>query len=149
MAKDDAALDKVEADLAQHLHPDLFATRGDAIYKKAQLAQAAANAALAALRDPFMRAELYLQVTGSPLGSAAPLPQDFLIDMLERQEELADGVGDDRRRIVLREARAALKSLADDVRDAAVRGDGVAVRSINDRARYWKNLAFAAQGRGP
>jgi DnaJ-domain-containing protein 1 len=154
LADDD--LDRIETLLAQRLHPDRWQARGDRLHRKALLAQAAANEALAAVRDPWARGDTLLglqsEIDDLP---RTQLPTAFLVEQLELQEEVDDELAPARKRELTREVRAALKALRDDLAEAfavlEVGEDRIAAmsraRELVDRSRYWRNVQAALRGR--
>ena len=107
---DDDVFDQRELTLASRLHPDKWQGRGDRTHKRAQLAWSAVNEALAKTKDPFARAETLLTTPGEA-PPKAQVPQMFLMEQLELQEEIEGGVGGDRRKILNKTIRRELKEL--------------------------------------
>ncbi|MCO4769685.1 MAG: hypothetical protein KDA24_06600 [Deltaproteobacteria bacterium] len=156
-------LERRELALAKRLHPDSWQSRGERKHKQAQLAWSAVNEALAKTQDPFVRAETLLQgtdeATSGALSDTPSVPQTFLLEQLELQEEIEDGVDDGRRKVLNKEVRRALKELqrqlaghfeiieatqdagsaAGDARIAALRASWTVVHM----SRYWKNAQRA------
>jgi len=104
------ALERAYRELQRSVHPDRFASAGDAEKRLALQASAQANEAYRTLRDPVARAEYLLSLRGVDTNAETDtrLPVAFLTRQLERREaaEEAQGAGDD----------AALAALVDDVR---------------------------------
>lgn len=166
--QDDDAVEARELKLAARLHPDQWQGRGDRTHKQAQLAWAAVNTALKAVKDPFDRAMTLIESSeehddGLLGDSKRDVPQDFLIEQLELQEELESPVSDDRRKALNKQIRRELKELrrqlaghfeivdatahagaaAGEARIAALRG----ARSVVSRSRYWRNARQALRAR--
>ena len=151
----DDELDRIETLLARALHPDKWQARGDRLHRKALLAQSAANEALAAVRDPFARADTLLglqpEIDDLPRTS---LPTMFLMEQLELQEEVDDEVAPPRKRELNRQVRGALKELRAGLSEAFAGLDGddrlasmSTARELVDRSRYWRNVQAALRGR--
>lgn len=144
---DEGTLDRLEVELTRRLHPDAWASRGDRAQRKAMLAQAAVNDALAAVRDPFERAETLLGLFG---GARQALPQAFLLEQLDLQERIEQGIAEDERRPLRRQIKAELAALQARLRDAFARApapDALAeARDAADRSRYWRNAERALRG---
>jgi len=75
-------------------HPDRFATKGDRERRYSLEHATAINDAWRTLRIPVKRAEYLLACWGRPVGENAgrkiSIPQDFLMEVLELREEIAD-----------------------------------------------------------
>ncbi len=163
-ALDQDALEAKELVLAQRLHPDKWQGRGERKHKQALLAWAAVNVALEAVTDPFVRATTLISATDEHadglLGDGKrDVPQDFLIEQLDLQEELESPVDPARRKELNKQIRRALKELtrqlaghfeivdasghagdaAGDARLAALRG----ARAVVSQSRYWRNAQQA------
>jgi molecular chaperone HscB len=161
---DQDALEAKELVLAQRLHPDKWQGRGERKHKHALLAWAAVNGALKAVTDPFVRATTLIngtdEHTDGQLGDGKrDVPQDFLIEQLELQEELESPVDSARRKDLNKQIRRALKELtrqlaghfeivdasehageaAGDARIAALQG----ARAVVSQSRYWRNAQQA------
>ena len=159
----DDVFESRELTLAARLHPDKWQGRGDRTHKRAQLAWSAVNEALAKTQDPFIRGETLLKATdeadNGTLGNTATVPHGFLIEQLDLQEEIEDGVGPDRRKTLNRTIRRELKELcrqlaghfelieatdgagnaAGDARISALK----AAWTVVHMSRYWKNAQRA------
>lgn len=158
------ALEAKELALAQRLHPDKWQSRGERKHKHALLTWSAVNGALKAVSDPFERATTLIdgseEHADGLLGDGRrDVPQDFLIEQLELQEELETPVDGERRKELNRQIRRALKELsrqlaghfeaveasahageaAGDARIAALRG----ARAVVSQSRYWRNAQQA------
>ena len=138
-------LERGYRELQRSVHPDRFASAGDAQRRLALQASARVNEAYRTLRDPVARAEYLLSLRGIDANAETDtrLPVAFLTRQLERREaaEEAHQAGDD----------AALVALVDDVRrEAAAVGDDVAgLLDANDpaaamRVREWRFLSKLA-----
>lgn len=90
-----SVLEKTHRELSRALHPDKFA-QASASERRAALEKAAAvNEAWRMLRDPIKRAEALFRLHGIAVGEdkepkASP---DFLMDVLEQREALAEARG--------------------------------------------------------
>ncbi|HLK38036.1 MAG TPA: Fe-S protein assembly co-chaperone HscB [Polyangiaceae bacterium] len=115
-----SVVEKVHRELSRALHPDRY-VGASASERRAALEKAVeVNEAWRTVRDPLRRAEALLELSGAKVEEGRePRPEpEFLLEMLERREELADA----------RQARdlAAVRRLATSV---ASRGQEV-VRSL-------------------
>jgi molecular chaperone HscB len=143
---DDEALERAYRELQRSVHPDRFASAGDAPKRLALQASARANEAYRTLRDPVSRAEYLLSLHGIDARDDADtrLPVAFLTRQLERREAAEEALHarDD----------AALATLVDDARnEAAAAADVVArLRDAGDfaaaaaRVREWRFLGKIA-----
>jgi molecular chaperone HscB len=151
---DVAAMEARELLLSKRLHPDLWQARGDRLYRKALLAQSAVNEALKAVREPFQRALTLLEMHDD--GNVVPktlMPTSFLMDQLELQEEIEDGVEGERKRDLTKRARAELKAGREELGEL-LGGDLdlealTQVRATIDRSHYWRNIQKALRGTAP
>lgn len=153
----DEDLDGRELKLAQRLHPDRWQARGERMHRKALIAQSAVNEALKAVREPFGRAVVLLELIAD--GAEVPrtkLPTPFLVEQLELQEEIEEGVQGARKRELTAEARAALKALRERLSAGFVAATEpptteqlAALRDAIDRSHYWRNVQRALRGRAP
>ena len=140
--------------LAQRLHPDRWQGRGDRLHKRAQLAQSAVNEALGKITDPFTRSTTLLELQDEELPHP-PLPQAFLMEQLELQEQIEEGLDSAQRRALKKTVRAELKGLQEELTQAwssAEAGETAAFTTIQelvDRSRYWKNAELALRGQAP
>ncbi len=162
----DVEFDRRELLLAQRLHPDRWLARSDRLHRKALLAQSAVNEALESVRNPFRRAETLLALTDEQRSGALDeaskrLPPGFLMEQLELQESIQDGLDDGTRKALKKQTRRELKALqsiladafaALDVADAAV-DPGAArtstletIASTVSQSRYWRNIQTALRG---
>lgn len=149
-----AEIEARELLLAQRLHPDRWQGRGDRLHKRALLAQSAVNEALGKVTDPFTRSSTLLELQDEdPVHP--PLPQAFLLEQLELQEEIEDGVEPARRRELRKAVRSELKALHGALEDAWARAEAgdagalPAIQDLVDRSRYWKNAEVALRGQAP
>jgi len=142
---DAEALERAYRELQRSVHPDRFASAGDAPKRLALQASARANEAYRTLRDPVARAEYLVSLRGidANVETDTRLPVAFLTRQLERREaaEEAHDARDD----------AALAALVDDVRrEAAGVGDDVARlldagdHAAASRVREWRFLVKLA-----
>jgi molecular chaperone HscB len=96
--------------LAQAVHPDRFVGADSGTRRQAMERATALNEGYKVLRDPVMRAEYLVKLGGIDLDSSDPktgapaMNQAFLMDMIERREQVA-------------EARAAGPAALDELRD--------------------------------
>ena len=143
-------LDSKELEFARALHPDAHQSKGELVHRRAVLAQSAANAALSALRDPFSRGESLLALSAEArtqgLDRPGKLDKSFLIDQLTLQEELAEGISEERRRELLKKSRNESKSITKRMAEAFASGKLEDVRRALDESRYWRNVGRIAQG---
>jgi len=161
---EDETIESLELELARRLHPDKWQHRGERLHRKALLAQSAANEALEAIREPFDRGDSLLllqeEVLAGQLDGNNVLPQDFLVEQLELQEEVSDGLPPDRKRALRARVRSELATLRSELDDhfqnLEQTGDGSYrldvlkdARACLDRARYWRNLRRALKGPTP
>lgn len=97
-----AALEKTHRDLSRALHPDRY-VQAPAGERRAALERAVrVNEAFRAVKDPLSRAEALFELRGTAIGDGKePKPDpDFLMDVLETREALADAkTAKDTRRI--------------------------------------------------
>ncbi len=104
-----AAVEKTHRELSRALHPDRYVGAG-ATERRAALERAVGvNEAWRVVRDPIARAEALLRLRGVEVdeGTEPKASPDFLMEMLERREALADArSGKD---------LAAVKAIADSV----------------------------------
>jgi len=150
-----------ELTLAARLHPDKWQSEGERTHKRAQLAWSAVNEALAKTQDPFARAETLLSDTEA-CEEKATVPQMFLIEQLELQEELETPVATERRKTLNRSIRKELKELERqlaghfEIIDATAlagtaAGEGrlmalKAASTVVHMSRYWRNAQRALRG---
>ncbi len=158
---DDDVFEQRELTLAARLHPDKWQGRGDRTHKRAQLAWSAVNEALAKTKDPFVRAQTLLTTPGEA-PPKAQVPQTFLMEQLELQEEIEGGVDGDRRKILNKTIRRELKELRRQLAghfeileasgDAGSAAGGAADSAraaawvVVHKSRYWKNAQRALRG---
>ena len=147
-----------ELTLARRLHPDQWQSRGERQHKQAQLAWSAVNEALAKTTDPFARAETLLE-SADDAERDASVPQGFLIEQLELQEELESPVSSERRKVLNRSIRRELKELqrqllghfeiieaTEDAGSAAGEARSAALDAawtVVHMSRYWRNAQRA------
>ncbi len=146
-ALDREQLEQRYLERAAAAHPDRVATASSEVRRAAMEESAALNAAYSVLRNPVGRLEHLVALAGIDLDSSdrergAPHPdQAFLVDMIERREQLA-AIGDDV------SARAALHMQVEDERDALFevahaalgRGDARAAALALVHRRYLQRL---------
>lgn len=146
---DEAALERVELGLARKLHPDLWQGKGERLHKRALLAQSAVNQALDAVSDPFARAATLLGLLDAAGAIKSQVPKDFLLEQLELQEEIEDGVDEARAKDLKKQARRHLKDLAARLSGAFAASDLASARDAIDRSRYWRNVQRALRADAP
>lgn len=94
---DRAALERSYLERSQATHPDGFVGQDSATQRAAMERSSALNSAYRTLRDPVLRAEYLVKLGGVDLDSSdprtgAPKPgQEFLLEMIDLRERLADG----------------------------------------------------------
>lgn len=94
---DRGALEQSYLGLSQASHPDGFVGQDSATQRAAMERSSRLNQAYRTLRDPVQRAEYLVKLGGIDLDSSdprggAPRPsQDFLIEMIDLRERLAEG----------------------------------------------------------
>jgi len=158
---DDDVFDQREMALAARLHPDRWQSRGERTHKQAQLAWSSVNEALAKTKDPFARAETLLS-DADDQDDKASVPQGFLIEQLELQEELEEAVSSERRKALNKTIRRELKELkrqllghfeiieASQSAGSAAGNAGAAAMSaawtVVHMSRYWRNAQRALRG---
>jgi molecular chaperone HscB len=91
---DRSALESAYLARSSLVHPDRFVGGTNAVQRRAMEASAALNEAYRTLRDPVRRAEYLVRLGGIDLDSSDPvrgaprMDQVFLMDMIERREQL-------------------------------------------------------------
>ncbi len=141
---DAAALERAFRALQGEVHPDRFATAGDAERRLALQSSARVNEAYGVLKDPVERARYLLQLNGvdALAETDTALPLEFLERQLERREQAAEaaGAGD-------RAALAAIRAGIDaelqtaEARLAALLDDAQAFDEARMRVREFRFLA--------
>jgi DnaJ-domain-containing protein 1 len=157
-------IDELENNLVARLHPDRWQSRGTSLHRKALIAQAAVNEALEEVRTPFRRAETLLSVLPHAPDfneeTRPGLPTPFLIQQLELQEEIEDGLSRERKRELttwvrseLKELRAVLDSefqLVEKSNETQTSRDSFErIQNAVDRSRYWRNIQRSLRGQLP
>jgi molecular chaperone HscB len=94
-AIDTAALDQSYRDLQALVHPDRYASAGDAERRASMQLTTRVNEAYRALKDPVQRAKYILELNGVDVAfeTNTQMPTDFLMQQLEMREELEAAVG--------------------------------------------------------
>ena len=94
-AIDSAALDQSYRDLQALVHPDRYASAGDAERRASMQLTTRVNEAYRALKDPVQRAKHILELNGVDVAfeTNTQMPTDFLMQQLEMREELEAAVG--------------------------------------------------------
>lgn len=87
-----AVIEKTHRELSRALHPDRFSQAGASERRAALEKAATVNEAFRVLRDPIKRAEALFRLAGWSVdeGSAPKASGEFLMDMMEQREELAE-----------------------------------------------------------
>ena len=108
---DPETLDAAYRALQREVHPDRFASAGDAERRLALQSSARVNEAYRALKDPVARAQYLLSLHGAGVDDETDtaLPAEFLERQLERREAVSDA-------LAARDAKAlaALRTSVDD-----------------------------------
>ena len=145
----DLRRDDVEAaylSRAQVWHPDRVAPDDAAAKRRALEASAAINEAYRVLRDPVGRLEYLVKLSGIDLDSSdrstgAPSPsQAFLIDMIERREQLAEARGQGKAEAFRAEIEDAEADAVDAATAAIEAGDVTTAAQHLVQRRYWQRL---------
>src|SRR5712671_4399410 len=95
-AIDSAALDQSYRDLQALVHPDRYASAGDAERRASMQLTTRVNEAYRALKDPVQRAKHILELNGVDVAfeTNTQMPTDFLMQQLEMREELEASIGE-------------------------------------------------------
>ncbi|HWA36449.1 MAG TPA: Fe-S protein assembly co-chaperone HscB [Burkholderiales bacterium] len=93
-ALDRGALEQAYKDLQALIHPDRFASAGDAERRASMQLTTRVNEAYRTLRDPVQRAKHLLERNGIDVAfeTDTQMPTDFLLQQLETREELEGAV---------------------------------------------------------
>ncbi|MBL8973122.1 MAG: Fe-S protein assembly co-chaperone HscB [Myxococcales bacterium] len=137
---------------SREAHPDAFVSKGAAAQRAALELSSRINAAYRVVRDPILRAEYLVKLSGIDLDSndpiqGAPTPtQAFLIQMIELRERLSEEGS--------AEVRDEIEARADQAFDEAIvaldRADIVtAARELVARRYYQRFLDEVDAGEGP
>ena len=144
-AVDLVALEKVHRELSRALHPDRY-VGATASARRAALAKAVeVNEAWRTVRDPVRRAEALLALSGTVVEEGRePKPDPaFLLEMLERREELADAKQAGDAKIVQRLA-AGVASRAQEVErslaEGFVAGETRALVALVGQLRFYRRF---------
>jgi molecular chaperone HscB len=91
---DGGALEKAYREIQSRVHPDRFASAGDAERRASLQWTTRANEAYRALRSPVQRAKHILELNGVDVAfeTNTQMPTDFLMQQLELREELERSV---------------------------------------------------------
>ncbi|MEM9455924.1 MAG: Fe-S protein assembly co-chaperone HscB [Myxococcota bacterium] len=147
-AIDRDALEDAYLRLAQQSHPDRFVGASPGEQRAAMERSAALNEGYRVLREPVRRAEYLCKLGGIDVDSSEPkvgapaMSQAFLVEMIERREEVASAQAAGAS--ALDDLRARVEDELEDVFDAAVQALGEdripeAARSLVER-RYLQRL---------
>jgi molecular chaperone HscB len=92
---DKEALEKAYRELQSRVHPDRFASAGDAERRASMQMTARVNEAYRALKDPVQRAKYILELHGVDVAfeTDTQMPTDFLLQQLEMREQLEAALG--------------------------------------------------------
>src|SRR5687767_5694344 len=93
---EEKALERAWLDRSRAVHPDRFATKGDAERREAAQKTVALNDAYRSIREPFDRATFLVKRAGS---DAAKLDQALLVELMEAREE-AEGSPEGKARVI-------------------------------------------------
>ena len=148
------AIEKAYLERAQVVHPDRFATATGGEQRAAMEASAALNEAYRIVRDPVRRAEYLCKLAGidvdsnDPRQGAPAMSQVFLVEMIERREQLEDARAQGAS--ALEALRQGVEDEVDDALDKAVRALDAddpqdAARSLVER-RYLQRLLDEIDG---
>lgn len=138
--------------LAQTWHPDRVGPDDVAGKRRAMEASAAINAAYRVLRDPVARLEYLVKLAGVDLDSSdpstgAPSPsQAFLIDMIERREELAEARSSGKGEAFRNDIEDKEADAVDEATAAIVAGDVATAAQLLVQRRYWQRLLDEIDG---
>jgi molecular chaperone HscB len=90
-----AALEQAYRDLQALIHPDRFASAGDAERRASMQMTTRVNEAYRVLRDPVQRAKHLLELNGVDVAfeTNTQMPTDFLLQQLEMREEMEGAAG--------------------------------------------------------
>jgi molecular chaperone HscB len=134
--------------IASAVHPDRFATADLGQRRWAMERSARVNEAYRTLRDPAQRAEYLLQLAGIDLDSsdsrsgATAMDHGFLVEMLERREQLEAAAADGPRALMRLRSRVedeTERALSDGVASLAAGDVQAAARALTVR-RYLQRL---------
>ena len=145
-------LERYYLERSREAHPDAFVSKGAAAQRAALELSSRINAAYRVVRDPILRAEYLVKLSGIDLDSndpiqGAPTPtQAFLIQMIELRERLSEEGS--------AEVRDEIEARADQAFDEAIvaldRADIVtAARELVARRYYQRFLDEVDAGEGP
>jgi len=118
-ALDLAQLDRAYRDIQSTIHPDRFATAGDAERRASVQMTARVNEAYRTLRSPVHRARYLLELNGADaaLETHTAMPAEFLVQQMELREALGEAQsGTDLDRLA-RQLAADRRALEDQLRD--------------------------------
>ena len=131
---------------AQVWHPDRVAPDDAAAKRRALEASAAINEAYRVLRDPVGRLEYLVKLAGIDLDSSdrktgAPSPsQAFLMDMIERREQLAEAREEGKAEAFRAEIEDAEADAVDAATEAIESADIPGAAQHLVQRRYWQRL---------
>ena len=129
-ALDAKALEQRYRELQSRVHPDKFASGGEAERRVAMQWATRANEAYRTLRDPLARARYLLSLKGFDTGeeSNTAMPPDFLMQQMEWREAVA----------AARESgdAAALERLRDELAEARAEMLGLLARALDGESNY-------------
>ncbi len=129
-AVDAAALDDAYRELQSRVHPDKFASAGEAERRVAMQWATRANEAYRTLRNPVDRARYLLGLKGFDTGeeSNTSMPPDFLMQQMEWRESVEDGRS--------RRDAAALESLRREIEASRAEMQARLARALGGERNY-------------
>ncbi len=136
-ALDREALETAYLQLAQKVHPDRFVGAPSGEKRAAMERSAALNEGYRILRDPVLRAEYLCKLGGvdldssDPHGGAPKMDQAFLVEMIERREEVAQA--QQRGAAAIAKLRDRVEDELEEALDAAV--DALEAEQVDPAAR--------------
>ena len=151
-AIDPDELERRFRELSRQHHPDRFATAPAADRVRALRQATALNDAYRTLKVPTARAQHLLALAGMPIGDKDEIPHDFLLEILEKRETLAEarvaadqGTIDSLHREIAERATESLAAV--DAAFAAEPPDLGAAKAALLQLRYFDRFLAEAEGR--
>lgn len=144
-AVDTAALDRRYLELQREVHPDRFATAGDAEQRLSVQRSTRINAAYQALKTPLSRARYLLELAGvdAAIETSTAMPADFLMRQMEWREALEEaGASGDPARLddLDQRLRGELTQRYAMIETELDRGDGAAASSTLRKLMFLEKL---------
>ncbi len=126
MALDRRALDRAFREISRKVHPDRFPREAKEERRYALAHTERVNAAYQQIKEPARRAEHLLELRGeAPVGEMERTSDpDFLLEMLERQEEVAAAPDSERLAELEARAKARRRALLERLEAVLDRGEG-------------------------